>query len=105
VNLQGIAVKKPTAAELTALQRKFGKDLGKYDLTRHYTLSSPRKAGVLNGLVVPKGGLQALLLITGPKTGSIQFSIIQEESQRNAGVDGARIVGGSTFVVRTQRFK
>jgi photosystem II stability/assembly factor-like uncharacterized protein len=105
LNLQGIAVKKPTAAELTALQRKFGKDLGKYDLTRHYTLSSPRKAGVLNGLVVPKGGLQALLLITGPKTGSIQFSIIQEESQRNAGVDGARIVGGSTFVVRTQRFK
>jgi hypothetical protein len=105
LELQGIAVKKPTAAELAALQRKFGKDLGKYDLTRHYTLSSPRKAGVLNGLAVPKGGLQALLLITGPKTGSAQFSIVQEESQRTAGGDGARIVGGSTFVVRRQPFK
>jgi hypothetical protein len=105
LELQGISVKKPTTAELTALRRKFGKDLGSYDLTRNYTLSSPQKPGVLNGLAVPKGGIEALLLITGPKTGTRQFSIVQEESQRGAGKEGARIVGGSTFVVRKQTVK
>jgi photosystem II stability/assembly factor-like uncharacterized protein len=99
LKLQGISVKKPTTAQLSSLRRKYGKELNKYDLTRHYTLSSAKEAGLLNDVTVPKGGFQALLLITAPKTGSAQFSIIQEESQRVGGVNGTRIVGGSTFVV------
>jgi hypothetical protein len=102
VELQGITVKKPTPAQLTALRRKFGEQLGRYDLTRHYTLSSARKGGMLSGLAVPKDGIEALLLMIGPKTGTFQFSIVQEEPQREGGVGGARIVGGSTFVVRRQ---
>jgi photosystem II stability/assembly factor-like uncharacterized protein len=103
LQLQGITVKKPSSAQLSSLRRKFGEELGKYDVTRCYTLSSGREAGVLNSVEVPKGGLQALLLMAAPKIGSVQFSLIQEEPQRVAGVSGTRIVGGSTFVVRRQR--
>jgi photosystem II stability/assembly factor-like uncharacterized protein len=95
LKLQGVTARKPTAQQLTTLRLKFGERLAKYDLTRHYTLSSGREAGFLHGLEIPKAGMQALLLITAPKTGSVQFSIIQEEPQR--------IVGGSTFVVRRRR--
>jgi hypothetical protein len=102
VELQGITVKKPTPAQLTALRRKFGEQLGGYDLTRQYALSSARKGGVLTGLAVPKDGIDALLLVTGPRTGTFQFSIIQEEPQREGGVGRVRIVGGSSFVVRRQ---
>lgn len=100
---QGITVKKISATQLTALRRKFGEQLGYYDLTRQYTLPSASKAGVLNGLTVPKEGMQALLLVAPPKTGTFQFSIIQEESQGAGGRNKTRIVGGSTFVVRGQR--
>ena len=103
MELQGITVKKTTAAQLTALRRKFGEQLGYYDLMRQYALPGARKAGLLNGLIVPREGMQALLLVTPPRAGMFQFSIIQEESQGAGGPDKTRIVGGSTFVVRTQR--
>jgi photosystem II stability/assembly factor-like uncharacterized protein len=103
VKLQGITVKKTTAAQLTALRRKFGEQLAYYDLMRQYALPGARKAGLLNGLIVPREGMQALLLVTPPRVGMFQFSIIQEESQGAGGPDKTRIVGGSTFVVRKQR--
>jgi photosystem II stability/assembly factor-like uncharacterized protein len=103
VQPQGITVKMPTVAELAALREKFSKDLSSYDVTRQYTLASLKEAGVLSGVTVPKGGLRALLLITAPKTGAVQFSVIQEETQPGGRVGRTRIVGGSTFVVARRR--
>jgi hypothetical protein len=100
---QGIKVTKPTAAQLAALREKFARNLGSYDVTRQYTLANIKEAGVLSGLAIPKGGLRALMLISAPKSGAMQFSVIQEESQRDARVPGNRIVGGSTFVIARKR--
>jgi hypothetical protein len=97
LKLQGVNVKKPTTAELTALRQKLN-DISHYDLTKHYTLAGFKEDAVLNGMVIPRAGLQALLLITPPTSGMAQFSIIQQETQQAA----ARIVGGSTFVVRAK---
>ena len=99
LKFQGITVKKPLTTELSALRLKLGTDLNKYDLTKHYTLSSPKETAVLNGLAVPKDGLQAILVITPPTRGQVQFSIIQQEAQEQ----GVRVVGGSTFVVRVKK--
>jgi hypothetical protein len=103
VQSQGITVKKPTAAELAALREKSSKDLSKYDVTRQYTLASLKKAGVLSGVTVPKEGLRALLLIAAPKTGAMQFSVVQEETQPGAPAGTVRIVGGSTFIATRKR--
>ena len=97
LQLQSIGVKKPAATVLTALKQKFAaSELADYDVTRSYALSNPKVAGVLNGIAIGKAGIKALLVVTAPTSGSVQFSILQEE----AGAGGARIVGGSTFVVR-----
>jgi hypothetical protein len=100
---KGVTAGKPTAAELSVLRKKLGSQLERYDLTRSYVLSSVREPGVLDAVDIPKTGLKVLLLISPPKTGSVQFSIIQQESSTAAGAAKSRIVGGSTFVVRSKQ--
>jgi photosystem II stability/assembly factor-like uncharacterized protein len=92
---RGITVKKPMATELSALRLKLGTDVKMYDLTKLYSVTSPKEAAVLDGVTVPREGLQAILMITPLSSGQSQFSIIQQESMAL----GVRVVGGSTFVV------
>jgi photosystem II stability/assembly factor-like uncharacterized protein len=94
---KGMTVGKPTASELSALKRKFGAEIERYDLTQHYLISSVREPAILGDIAIPKGGLRVILLVTAPANGVARFSVIQQESGVGAKL---RIVGGSTFIVR-----
>jgi hypothetical protein len=93
----GWEVRKPAAAVLAALRGRLGAEVAQYDMTRHLVLSSPGKGGLLTGAAVPKDGLPAVLVFGAPprttRRAAATFTIVQEE-------DG-RVVGGSTYVLRS----
>ena len=98
VQLHGIKLRKPTTAELAALRKKAGDTLGDYDLAKCFTLGSPREDGVLSWAKVARGTMKALLLITPAGSGSLQYSVIQEEIRKGV----PTVIGGSTYVFRAK---
>ena len=80
---------------LTALRKRIGASIEKFDTTRLFALNDLGKGGALAGLKLPKGGLRTMLLLVAPaKSAPVRtLSIIQEANQR--------VIGGSTFVLKS----
>ena len=96
LRLDGIVFKKPTADILTALRKRIGAEAEGFDTSNVYSVAKAVQGGKIEQLVIPKEGARAMLLLAPParraKEGSV--SIIQRAN--------GRIVGGSTFVLRTK---
>ena len=97
LQLDGLRKVRPTQAMITALRQRLGDEITKYDTTALYTVSDVSKGGSLGNVKVPSKGLKAMLLLTPPSSvGAPDAVSITQEAQQ-------RLVGGSTFVLRTVR--
>ena len=96
LGLKGIVSKEPTADILAALRKRIGEETERFDASNVYSLAKAVQGGKIEQLVLPKEGARAMLLLTPParraREGSV--SIIQRAN--------GRIVGGSTFALRTK---
>jgi photosystem II stability/assembly factor-like uncharacterized protein len=92
--LEGFVRVEPTKRELEALKKKVGADIERYDTTVLYKVGSLAEGARVAGVIIPKEGLRAMLLLAPPSrdTDAAQVSIVQETE--------GTIVGGSTFALR-----
>jgi photosystem II stability/assembly factor-like uncharacterized protein len=97
LEFKGISRSQPTSEMLRALEQRLGTDLERFDTTTLFTVEGIRRGGTIVGLALPSNGLQIMILLVPPsanvRPGTL--SIVQEVDQR--------IVGGSTFFLRTIR--
>jgi len=94
LRLEGIVRVEPTKRELEALETKIGADIERYDTTVLYKVGSLAEGARVAGVIIPKEGLRAMLLLAPPSryAHAAQVSIVQETE--------GTIVGGSTFALR-----
>jgi photosystem II stability/assembly factor-like uncharacterized protein len=94
LKLDGISIKKPTPAMISALKEKISGKIELYDLKSLHVLDLPAKGGIISGVSIPKEGLCAMLLFA-PQARAVtsgSVSIMQETKKK--------IIGGSTFILQ-----
>jgi hypothetical protein len=98
LHVKGVTARDPTEDMIFGLKKKLGSDIEKYDTSRIYLLDDNVKEGTLEGLKLPKSGIQSMLLLVPPViavSDSTMSIVLLNGDNQNDGI------GGSTFVLRT----
>jgi hypothetical protein len=92
--LEGITVRRPTAAQLKGLKERLGEGVKRFDTARLFLVDRIERGGMLADVTLPKAGLEAMLLLTAPARAAAPGSVTVVQQH------GSAIEGGSTFVLR-----
>jgi photosystem II stability/assembly factor-like uncharacterized protein len=91
---KGIAVAKPTRAQLKLLRAQLGKQIEGFDMARLYSLTKRAAEGAFAEVAIPAKGMRVALVLSAASAKSLpaKFQVFQRE--------GNTVVGGSDFVLR-----
>ena len=93
--VEGLTIKTPSQSVIRALTKKYGEGMmAGFDTTKLFSLTTRTKPGALTAIL--GDGAKAIVVIEGASSGEggTAFLITQ--------VDGKRVVGGSTFAMKTK---